>query len=129
MNKSSEAPVVIRHTSAAQEWANSTERVPVFTIERTVQGEDDAEPRTEQIEYTMPAKPNPGLALEYLRMARKQGEVANAWIIETAIGTEGYDALVEDLVSYDGDPVELLQNIVAKIQRVAMGGLDRGPKA
>jgi hypothetical protein len=76
----------------------------------------------------MPAKPNPGLALKFLKMAREQGELASSWLIESAIGADGYDALAAELINYDGDPVALLRAIVEKIQRVAMGGLE-APKA
>lgn len=124
------------HTNAAADWANSTERLPVFTLTRpnpdfdpdTPAEEGSAPvPMTLTDTYTMPAKPNPGLALKYLRMAREQGDLANSWLIETAIGRDGYIALEDDLVSYEGDPIKLLQSIVEKIQTVAMGGLD--PKA
>jgi hypothetical protein len=123
----SETLPVLRHSTAAAEWATSTERTPLFALVRPV--ERDGVVIDETVEYTMPAKPNPGLALEYLRRARREGELAMSWLIETAIGEEGYDALIEDLVSYEGNPTDLLRQIVTKIQKVAMGGLDGGPKA
>lgn len=118
--------------NAAAEWANSEERIPIFYLSAQPRDEDgleieDAEP--ELVAYTMPAKPNPGLALKFLKMAREQGEIATVWLIETAIGAEGYDALADELINYDGDPTALLQSIVGKIQNVAMGGLEKGPKA
>lgn len=130
MTNRNESVATLKHTNAAAEWATSPERVPVFSVVRPAERPtempegSDWQPYDETVDYTMPAKPNPGLALEYLRMARKQGEVANAWLIETAIGEAGYDALVEELIGYEGDAVKLLQSIVTKIQTVAMGGLE-----
>lgn len=108
------------HPNAWENWANSEERVPLFSVTKT--DEDSSEPVI--VEYTMPKKPNPGLALKFLKMARDQGEVASVWLIEQAIGSDGYDALADELVSYDGDGQALLRGVVEKIQRVAMGGLD-----
>lgn len=112
---------------AAEEWALSEERTPIFYLKRQPVDDNgepivDAEP--ELIAYTMPAKPNPGLALRYLKMVRTMGEAAMSWLIETAIGSEGYDALTDELINYEGDPVALLRSIVEKIQTVAMGGLE-----
>lgn len=112
------------HANAWQDWANSEERLPLFSVTKV--DAENGEP--EVVEYTMPAKPNPGLALKFLKMAREQGEIASVWLIEQAIGAEGYDALADELVSYDGDAGALLRGIVEKIQRVAMGGLE-APKA
>lgn len=104
----------IRHTDAAAEWAASEPRVALFSVAA----------ESGVVEYTMPAKPNPGVALRYLKRAREEGELANAWIIETAIGADGYEALCDELINYEGDPVALLRGIVGKIQTVAMGGLE-----
>lgn len=117
-----------RHTDHAATWASSPERTPLFAVVRFI---EDAEGggHEETIEYTMPAKPNPGLALDFLRRMRREGELAMAWLIETAVGEEGYDALVEDLADTEGaDALDTLKAIVAKIQKVAMGGLEAGPK-
>jgi hypothetical protein len=118
------------HTDAASTWANSPERVPLFDVTRPGIIPDDAvegytpEPIVET--FTMPAKPNPGLALDFLRRARKQGDVAMAWLIETAVGEAGYDALIEELAGVEdgAEATRILQSIVEKIQRVAMGGLE-----
>lgn len=124
-------PTIDANPHSAEAWATSEERTPLFSL--SVQPTDesgnpipDAEP--ELITYTMPAKPNPGLALKYLKKARTMGELAMSWLIEEAIGEEGYDALSNELINYTGDPVALLRGIVEKIQTVAMGGLE-GPKA
>lgn len=118
-----EAPVIDSKPDAAAEWATSPERTPIFSLRKP---NPDGEP--ELVTYTMPAKPNPGLALRYLKMLRTMGEAAVAWLIETAIGEEGYDALADELINYEGNATELLQSIAQKIQTVAMGGLE-GPKA
>jgi hypothetical protein len=110
--------------NAWEEWATSADRTPLFSV-RVESGEGE---ESEIVTYSMPAKPNPGLALKFLKMAREQGELASSWLIETAIGAEGYDALTAELINYDGDPVALLRGITEKIQKVAMGGLDN-PKA
>lgn len=122
---------ITSNPAAWDQWATSAERLPLFSLYVAPVDEDgepipDAEP--ELVEYTMPAKPNPGLALKFLKMARETGELASSWLIETAIGSEGYDALASELINYDGDPAALLRAIVEKIQRVAMGGLE-APKA
>ena len=114
---------------AWNEWALSKERVPLFSLYvKPTEGDGDEYAEPELVAYTMPAKPNPGLALKFLKMAREQGELASSWLIESAIGSDGYDALAAELINYDGDPVALLRAIVEKIQRVAMGGLE-APKA
>ena len=136
ISKKRDEPVAtITHTNAAEEWALSEDRVPVFAVVKPYvdDGEpkpvDWVEPEPETITYTMPRKPNPGIALRFLKMARTMGDAASSWLIETAIGEEGYEALTDELINYEGDPVALLQGIAEKIQKVAMGGLDAGPKA
>jgi hypothetical protein len=106
-------------TEAWEAWRLSEERVALFYVENA---------EGERIEYSMPKKPNPGLALRFLKKARTEGELATVWLIEQAIGADGYDALSDELVSYQGDAVAFLQSIVQKIQSVAMGGLE-APKA
>jgi hypothetical protein len=120
MSNGTEVVKAFTHSTAAQDWANSPERKPVFSVTRQ---DGDNEPVVDT--FTMPAKPNPGLALDYLRRARKEGELANSWLIETAVGSDGYDALVEELAGLDGhEGLEVLKSIVERIQRVAMGGLE-----
>lgn len=134
MSNRNDPVVAFQHTDAAAQWALSEDRVPVFTVSKPyVHTGDEPEgfvtPEPEIVTYTMPAKPNPGLALRYLKMAREQGDVANGWIIETAIGEEGYFALADELAAPEiDDPMKILRDIVAKIQRIAMGGLE-APKA
>ena len=82
------------------------------------------------IEYTMPARPNAGLALEYLKRARRTDpDQAMSWLIEAAVGVEGYDALADELANPDiTDPLAVLRDLVGRIQKVALGGLE-APKA
>lgn len=102
-----------------QRWQASPKRLPLFSV---TQGDDETT-------YTIPDKPNPGLALEFLRQGRTIGpELAISWLIEEAVGTEGYTALVAELEEYEGDGAALLRGFGEKIQRVVMGGLE-GPKA
>jgi hypothetical protein len=126
--KRDEPVATIQHT--ADEWAASTDRVPVFTVTRNAtEGEGDERAEPELVTYTMPRKPNVGLALRYLRMARKQSpDVAMSWLIEEAIGEEGYDALAEELASMGEDGKTLLKTIAEKVQTIAAGGLE-SPKA
>lgn len=131
--KLGEPLAVIRHTDAASAWATSEERTSVFSVVRpnpeygTAAYSDETPPPADiVIDYTMPARPNAGLALAYLKQARANADLAMSWLIETAIGSDGYDALVEEMASMT-DPDEvgaLLQGIVQRIQKVAMGGLD-----
>lgn len=136
MSTRNEPIAVLDHIAgAAEAWATSEERIDVFAVRRPVV-DDDGNPvpdaPAELITYTMPAKPNPGFALKYLKLARQIGDAASSWLIETAIGEEAYDALCDDLVTYEennpGQSIKLLQQIAERIQKVAMGGLDAGPK-
>lgn len=127
-NKRDEPVATIRHSDAAAKWALSEDRLPVFSVVRPVPDDAPEGTEPETVTYTMPAKPNPGLALRFLKMARTMGDAASSWLIETAIGEEGYEALADELINYEGDPTKLLQGIAEKIQKVAMGGLDAGPK-
>lgn len=139
-NKRSEPIATLEHVQgAAEAWATSEERLPVFSVRRPVFDDDgnpaiDAEGQsvTELVTYTMPAKPNPGFALRYLKLARQIGDAASSWLIETACGEEAYDALADDLITYEennpGQSVQLLRKIAERIQTAAMGGLDSGPK-
>lgn len=131
------------------EWRASEERRPLFTVSKrepnpdiagrtpgedgVVRNEDGSivPPFVERtIDYTMPARPNAGLALEYLKRARRSNpDEAMSWLIEAAVGEEGYDALSEELANPDvTDPLAILRDVVGRIQKVALGGLE-GPKA
>jgi len=131
--------IQIKHNEAAEEWATSADRAVVFSVVKANPEHDpeaalpegvEAPPAEVQVDYTMPAKPNAGLALRYLKMARQNADFAFSWLLETALGEEGYDALTEELETID-DPAEaqkVMQGVTERIQRVALGGLE-GPKA
>lgn len=137
IRNNSATAIVVHHSDAAERWALSDERTVVFSVVRPnparevwegmEHGEgDEAPPGTIQVDYTMPATPNAGLSLIYLRRARENADLAMSWLIELALGTEGYDALAEELAGYeDGMEAQIVLNsVVARIQRVAMGGLE-----
>lgn len=109
--------------AARPEWALSDDRIPVFSY-------DDE--NGERVAVTMPAKPNPGLGLDFLRKGRTIGaELAISWLIEEAIGSDGYDVLVRELSAMP-DPengTRVLQDVGQRVQMAVMGGLDAGPKA
>lgn len=104
------------------DWALTEERAKVFDYV-----DDDGN----TVEVTMPDKPNPGLALEFLRQGRTIGtELAISWLIEQAIGKTGYDALVRELAAMP-DPengLAVVQQVGALVQKKVLGGLE-GPKA
>mgnify|MGYP003506471719 FL=1 len=124
---------ITKDSTPADEWAASPEREVVFSVERRhdAEGHGDAAPEVETVDYTMPKRPNVGLALQYLKRARREGaDLAMSWLIETAVGEEGYDALTAEL-SRLSDPAEaqgVLQGVTERIQKVALGGLE-APKA
>lgn len=149
--KIGEPVVVLKHSSAAEQWATSEQRTIVFSVTREEpnpragqpiegalipEGVDGwiapLEPDTIVVvhDYTMPSKPNAGLGLDYLKRARQQADVAMSWLIEVAIGSDGYDALTTELSGVDNadEAQRILQGVVERIQRVALGGLE-APKA
>jgi len=104
------------------EWALTEARLPLFSYT-----DDEGVVQT----VTMPDKPNPGLALNFLRKGRTIGaELAIPWLIEEAIGAEAMDRLIDELSHLD-DPstgLGMIRDIGQKVQSVVMGGLE-GPKA
>jgi hypothetical protein len=136
--KRSEPVAVVDLDDNRPEWATSSDRVPVFVTRRRAYPEgadvpEGADPdEIVETTYDMPALPNPAIALRFLKRARTEGELATAWMIETAIGEAGYDALtdmLEEIAMKGGDATATLQRVAQKIQTVLMGGLDAGPKA
>lgn len=123
-------PIAFRHSNAAAEWQASPERETLFTVTKYDPDANDGQGGERVIEYTMPKRPNAGLALEYLKRARRTDpDIAMSWLIEAAVGAEGYDALVDELADPEvGDPMGVLRDLVARIQKVALGGLE-APKA
>lgn len=140
----SKRAIELRHNAAAEEWATSAERTVVFSVTspnpayevwqamdhddlgELERDESEAPPKEIQTDYTMPAKPNPGLSLLYLRKARENADLAMSWLLELALGSEGYDALADELSTHE-DPEEaqlVINSVMARIQTVAMGGLE-----
>jgi len=133
--------VVVAFNHSDEVWADSVDRAPVFSTSSVVpnpdyvEGVDNLEggperPKTitKTVMHSMPSKPNAGLALAYLKHARRSSaDEAMSWLIETAVGVDAYDALVEELANVGEQGPAILEGIVRKIQTIAMGGLD-GPK-
>lgn len=137
-----EAITAFKHNDNALDWALTDKRVPVFTVERDnpeyvewlkidhVMSEDADGPVPDAKitqTFTMPDKPNAGLALRYLKLARENADTAASWLLELAVGVEGYDALVDEL-SREDDPDRALATMRGVIQFVAqraMGGLGK----
>jgi len=142
IRNASVAPIEVRHSAAAEQWATSPERAVVFTVvkpnpaylephERELVELGEAAPEYDvpaelRIDFTMPAKPNAGLSLLYLRRARENADLAMSWLLELALGADGYDQLAAELSGYQDETEAgiLLNSVVARIQRVAMGGLE-----
>lgn len=105
-------------SGALAAWAEDTDRVPVFTLEH-----DDG--RT--VTYTMPAKPNPGIALRFLRDLRTQGDAALIGLLEVALEPAGaVDALIDTLTELDPDEGNaLMGKISERVQRNLSGNLTR----
>jgi len=109
-------------TSTGEAWQDSPERVEVFRIVEPGPVNDDGSAGDLVTKvYDMPKKPNIGLALAYLKRARREGgELAMSWLMETVLGADAYD----DLTEQDDLEPDDLKNIIATIQKIAMGGLE-----
>lgn len=131
--------VVAAFDHVEERWEDATDRVPVFSIVKPnpkagepIEGSDADdyegpvnEPASITVTHTMPRKPNAGLGLAYLKQARRQGpDVAASWLIETAVGPDAYDDLVDELSGAGLEGDKILEHIVAKIQTIALGGLE-----
>lgn len=116
-------PIIIQHRDAP---ATEVARIPVFTVQRPSDvANEDGSPATVDTVYTMPAKPNPGIALEYMRQARQNADLAASWLIEEQIGSDGYTALVEEMQMLDdAEASALFEAIAIRIRDVSMGGLE-----
>lgn len=119
-------PPTIEHS----DWNATEDRLLLFTITKPNPAYDPAEPlgtdepETIATEYTMPNKPHPGLGLAFLRMARIYGiELAQSWLLEEAVGTEGYFALAAE----SDTTLEMLGDITRKVRAVVLGGLPKAP--
>lgn len=121
MTKATETKTGIIITASGNAWQDSPDRTEVFRIVEThdAAGELLIEPRVKI--YDMPAKPNAGLALQFLKRARREGgEMALSWLMEVSLGADAYDDLADqpDLEQDD------LKNIMGAIQKIALGGLE-----
>lgn len=109
-------PPTIEHA----DWDRTEEKIKLFAITRP--DPEGGEPS--EVWYTIPGKPHVGLGLAFLRNARLWGvELAMSWLLEEAVGTEGYLALAAEP---DLDPDDM-KAIMVKCRKVVLGGLD-GPK-
>lgn len=105
-------------------WGAGAKRVPLFTISQphplAGQTDDNGHPYPQTIEttYDMPAARHPGMLLEYLTIAREQGEVfAMGWVLKKVIGPDGFRALVSEPDVGEG----VIGGIVERVQDV-LGG-------
>jgi hypothetical protein len=99
---------VLRLTTSPQV---DEERVPLFYI-------DD-------VEYCIPKRPRMNIALQYMHLAKDQGDaVATDYLLGSLLGEEGYRALRE----FDQLTPEQFQHITAIATRQTMGALEL-PKA
>lgn len=84
-----------------------TTRMPLFYL-------DD-------IEYRIDVPFRVNLSLQYLRMAREQGEnIATGWLMEQVLGQDGYTALME----YEGLQAKHLRRIGAVVSNLALGAVE-----
>jgi len=138
----STATPTIKHTPE-EAWL-AGERVTIFFIDHEVLDDDgnvvyeddptdsadaardeDREirqvPKVERVEYTMPKKPNAGMALKYLKSTRTMGvEAAMGWLFELAIGGAAYEELSNETDFDIDDLATLMQTVVTR----ALGGLE-----
>lgn len=125
------APSFTRPVVDTADGEQTVERVPWALTEKRAKVFDYIDDKGETVEVTMPDVPNPGLALEFLRKGRNLGtELAISWLIEQAIGADGYTALTEELSAMP-DPengLKLVAQIGELVQKRVLGGLE-GPKA
>lgn len=95
--------------SQTPEEAAAVEKVEVFELDG--------------ISYEIDKKPNVGLALRYLKIARLRGEeIAAGYLLEEALGSEGYDALSECRTLTKED----FAAVTETIKKHTMGGLEAG---
>ena len=94
--------------SSPDPFAEKTEgRIPLFSIDGTA--------------YTIPARFDPIMALRALDMARRRGEeIMLSWLLEEALGEEGYQALLGCSSVTTGQ----LQALMEKVSEQVMGALE-----
>jgi len=78
--------------------------------------------------YQVPKNPPPTYALRYLKLLRTEGQVvAGAYMLETMLGAEGYEALM----NYEQLTTDQMDFILTAALRIATGKTERpkGPKS
>ena len=103
-----DAPKILRLKTSGKGTARK--RVPLFYID------DD--------EYTIEAHPSPARGLKYLHLMRTEGtDVATQYMLETLLGAEGYEALM----NYDDLTDEQLEQVITAASKILLGAVE-GPK-
>jgi hypothetical protein len=95
--------------SSPDPFAETTEddRIPLFSIDGQT--------------YTIPARFDPIIALRALDMARRRGEeIMFSWLLEEALGEEGYQALL----GCSSVTPSQLQALMEKVSDQVMGALE-----
>jgi len=75
--------------------------------------------------YTMPVEVSASVALQYLHVARAEGETASiSWVMEEVLGTEAYDALRKCRALKPHQ----LQAVIKVVTETVMGALEETGK-
>jgi hypothetical protein len=114
------APVALTSTSHEGE-----ERVVVFTMERFEKNPEAPDGDLIRVveEYTIPKRHRPNIGLRFLWEMKTLGDgVATANLLEAALGTEGFLALV----GHDDLTVEQNERIQRMILSYTMGDVEKG---
>jgi hypothetical protein len=120
---------VVRRSELESERAAAIARLPSGDLEPLQLYSDDVPDEIEvrplfyldDQEYCIPTEFPTNVALQYLRMARVEGEnVALGWLLEEILGEEGYSALM----NYRGLKPEHLQHVNTVVGQLALGSLD-----
>jgi hypothetical protein len=86
------------------------QRVPAFSINGTV--------------YTIATRPKTNAGLKYIHLARTKGqEIAVDFMLETLLGTEGYQALMD----FDDLTEQNLTDVITAASKIMLGAVE-GPK-
>lgn len=111
------ARVLPHRDKPAEDWAASSDRVPVFVT-------TDAD--GEQTVYSMPAKPHPGIMFGFMRDMDKRGDVALIPLLERVLDPGAVDAMQEELAAMEPDDASaFLSSISERVQRNLSGGMKR----
>jgi len=103
-----DAPKILRLTTSRKGTARK--RAPLFYIDDT--------------EYTTEVNPSPARGLKYLHLLRTEGaDVATQYMLETLIGKDGYEALMD----YEDLTDEQLEQVITAASKIMLGAVE-GPK-